>query len=196
MGKGTVLPRGNQRSDRQHNQARPPLERANSRKLHPDQQERQAFIAANTPLGRIGEPEGLSHVAVFLAAPLASYITGAFISVDGGAHVLSTTMAFWAERGGRYWLFSSTQRPKLHDEFAARPQRQRERFRLARTLARTDHRSHARWRARFALSSAAGPTLALTLGSIFAAAGAIVRFTRLNVRVSAREVEGQGGALR
>jgi NAD(P)-dependent dehydrogenase (short-subunit alcohol dehydrogenase family) len=39
------------------------------------------------PLGRIGEPEDIAHLAVFLAGDASSWITGQTIVIDGGAVV-------------------------------------------------------------------------------------------------------------
>ena len=47
----------------------------------------QAIWKAMTPLGRMGKLEDVANVAAFLATPLASYISGARIAVDGGQNL-------------------------------------------------------------------------------------------------------------
>jgi 3-oxoacyl-[acyl-carrier protein] reductase len=42
-------------------------------------------ITADIPMGRMGKPEELANLIVFLASECASYITGTSIQVDGGA---------------------------------------------------------------------------------------------------------------
>jgi NAD(P)-dependent dehydrogenase (short-subunit alcohol dehydrogenase family) len=41
-------------------------------------------IAASAPLKRIGRPDDMAGVAIFLASPAAAYLTGSVIPVDGG----------------------------------------------------------------------------------------------------------------
>src|SRR5690554_266218 len=41
-------------------------------------------IANNIPLSRLGEPSDIANVVAFLASPLADYITGQVLNVDGG----------------------------------------------------------------------------------------------------------------
>jgi 3-oxoacyl-[acyl-carrier protein] reductase len=55
-------------------------------RLHPTPENRRAFIEANIPIGFFGEPEDMAYLIAFLASPLARYITGEVIHVDGGMH--------------------------------------------------------------------------------------------------------------
>jgi 3-oxoacyl-[acyl-carrier protein] reductase len=48
-------------------------------------EEQRQRIAANVPLGRIGQPEDIGNAVVFLASDAASFITGATLPVSGGA---------------------------------------------------------------------------------------------------------------
>lgn len=46
-----------------------------------------APLEAQIPLHRIGEPEDIANAFLFLASPMACYITGVTLSVDGGARI-------------------------------------------------------------------------------------------------------------
>jgi NAD(P)-dependent dehydrogenase (short-subunit alcohol dehydrogenase family) len=49
-------------------------------------------LLARTPLGRIGEPDEIASIAVFLASSEASYMTGETIYADGGRLALNYTV--------------------------------------------------------------------------------------------------------
>jgi NAD(P)-dependent dehydrogenase (short-subunit alcohol dehydrogenase family) len=49
-----------------------------------DDPQTRAAIAANVPLGRVGEPDDMAGTAIFLASRAGRYLTGAVIPVDGG----------------------------------------------------------------------------------------------------------------
>jgi len=46
--------------------------------------EKYDFILSEIPMGRLGTPEGIAGVSLFLASPLSQYITGQTIYVEGG----------------------------------------------------------------------------------------------------------------
>lgn len=58
---------------------------AQIQKLHPTEESKTEWIKQNIPAGYFGEPYDVGHLAAFLASPLARYINGAAIPVDGGA---------------------------------------------------------------------------------------------------------------
>jgi NAD(P)-dependent dehydrogenase (short-subunit alcohol dehydrogenase family) len=52
--------------------------------LHYGDEEGIARVAATVPLGRLGEPRDVGNACLFLASPLASYVSGAHLLVHGG----------------------------------------------------------------------------------------------------------------
>jgi 3-oxoacyl-[acyl-carrier protein] reductase len=54
-------------------------------RLLPSEEAQRKWVAENCPAGYIGEPRDLAVLVAFLASPLARYITGQVIHVDGGA---------------------------------------------------------------------------------------------------------------
>jgi 3-oxoacyl-[acyl-carrier protein] reductase len=65
------------------------IDRATADKAGEPIEEVRRALARSVPLGRMGQPEELANLVVFLASDAASYITGQAIMVDGGA---STTL--------------------------------------------------------------------------------------------------------
>jgi 3-oxoacyl-[acyl-carrier protein] reductase len=53
-------------------------------KRYPTPESEKAFADAEIPVGRFGTAEEIGAVAVFLCSPLAAYVTGTVIPVDGG----------------------------------------------------------------------------------------------------------------
>jgi NAD(P)-dependent dehydrogenase (short-subunit alcohol dehydrogenase family) len=61
-----------------------------SKMMHETLERFHDAIVGSCPLGRIGEPEDMAGVAIYLASRAGAYLTGAVIPVDGG---ISTTSA-------------------------------------------------------------------------------------------------------
>ena len=58
-------------------------------RLYPTRESEEQFSKDYVPIGRFGEPEEIASLAVFLASPIAGYITGTVIPVDGGLRFFS-----------------------------------------------------------------------------------------------------------
>ena len=54
-------------------------------KRWPTEELRREWAKKEVPMERMGEPHELADLAVFLASPRASYITGNIVAFDGGA---------------------------------------------------------------------------------------------------------------
>ncbi|MBT6117811.1 MAG: SDR family oxidoreductase [Rhodospirillaceae bacterium] len=57
-----------------------------------------AQIENRTPLGRLGQPEDIAEMALFLCSPAAAYVTGQVIAVDGGWTAYGYADGWLAER--------------------------------------------------------------------------------------------------
>lgn len=55
--------------------------------LHYGDEAGVAAVGATVPIGRLAEPDEIGACAVFLASPMASYVTGATLLVHGGGEV-------------------------------------------------------------------------------------------------------------
>jgi NAD(P)-dependent dehydrogenase (short-subunit alcohol dehydrogenase family) len=58
-----------------------------SKMMHETLERFRDAIVGSCPLGRIGEPDDMAGVAIYLASRAGSYVTGAVIPVDGGITV-------------------------------------------------------------------------------------------------------------
>jgi NAD(P)-dependent dehydrogenase (short-subunit alcohol dehydrogenase family) len=56
-----------------------------------------ASVAATIPMGRMAEPADIASACLFLASPLAAYITGADLAVHGGGEVPARYLAAKAD---------------------------------------------------------------------------------------------------
>ena len=48
----------------------------------------RAALLGQVPLGRLGSPEDIAHAVAFLASPMAGYITGETLHVNGGMYMI------------------------------------------------------------------------------------------------------------
>jgi len=50
-------------------------------------EDQQKALLSQIPLGHLGKPSDIAHMVAFLASPLASYVTGQEMHVNGGMHM-------------------------------------------------------------------------------------------------------------
>lgn len=62
------------------------------KRLAPQIQDGDATLRAMVPLGRMGTPQDIAHLAMFLGSDAARYISGTVIACDGGAQGMLTPM--------------------------------------------------------------------------------------------------------
>jgi NAD(P)-dependent dehydrogenase (short-subunit alcohol dehydrogenase family) len=74
--------------------------RTESAHLHYGDDEGVAAVSGTVPLGRLAEPAEVGACAVFLASPMASYVTGATLPVHGGGEVPAFLRAGNADHAG------------------------------------------------------------------------------------------------
>jgi NAD(P)-dependent dehydrogenase (short-subunit alcohol dehydrogenase family) len=63
------------------------------KRLMPGGEEGAALAARHVPLGRMGEKADIANLALFLASPYASYLSGAVIPCDGGGAMESVKLS-------------------------------------------------------------------------------------------------------
>ena len=61
------------------------LDRATAERTGKTPEQARADSVASIPVGRVGTTEEFGAVAAFLASPLAAYVTGSLIRLDGGS---------------------------------------------------------------------------------------------------------------
>lgn len=62
-------------------------------RLLPTKELQEAYVS-RIPMRRVGQSEELANLAAFLLSPLASYITGETITIDGGEHLVGAQFNF------------------------------------------------------------------------------------------------------